>query len=140
MLKRVSPAEAKALCDAGYRYLDVRSVPEFEQGHAPGATNVPLMHMTGGQMAPNPDFLAVMQASFAKGDRLVVGCKSGGRSQRAAMLLLQNGWTDVVDMRGGMGGERDPMGRVVEKGWADAGLPVEAGPSDYAALAAKTSK
>ena len=29
-VKRVPPAEAKSLMDAGWRYVDVRSIPEFE--------------------------------------------------------------------------------------------------------------
>ena len=33
-VKRVSPEEAQALMqDQGWAYVDVRSVPEFEQGH-----------------------------------------------------------------------------------------------------------
>ena len=71
--KRVSPDEAKALIDReAYVYVDVRSVPEFEAGHPTGAYNVPLMHQGPAGMTPNPDFLDVMEKSFAKGARLVV--------------------------------------------------------------------
>jgi rhodanese-related sulfurtransferase len=124
-VKRVPPAEAKALVDAGWRYVDVRSIPEFEAGHPEGAFNVPLMHFLPGRgMSPNPDFVAVMEKQFKPGDQLVLGCKSGGRSLRAAELLASQGWTSVVDMAGGFEGEHDAMGRTLVPGWKSAGLPV----------------
>jgi rhodanese-related sulfurtransferase len=125
MAKRVSPPEAADLVKQGWRYVDVRSIPEFEQGHPKGASNVPLLHMQGGRMAPNPDFQRVMEANFPKDSQLVIGCKSGGRSAQAAALLEASGYTQIVDMRGGFGGERDSFGRVTTPGWAEAGLPVE---------------
>jgi rhodanese-related sulfurtransferase len=124
-VKRVSPAEARELIDKqGYVYVDVRSVPEFVAGHPQGAYNVPLMNMGPGGMAPNPDFLAVMGA-FPKDAKLVVGCKSGGRSARAASMLESAGYTSVVDQRAGFEGAPDPAtGRITEAGWRPAGLPV----------------
>lgn len=132
MAKRVSPPEAADLLKQGWRYVDVRSIPEFDDGHPQGAANVPLLHMQGGRMAPNPDFQRVMAANFPKDAQLVVGCKAGGRSAQAAALLEAAGYTSVVDMRGGYHGERDPMGRVNTPGWLEAGLPVEktAAPGD----------
>ena len=66
----------------------------------------------------------------------MIGCKSGGRSAQAAALLEASGYTQVVDMRGGFGGERDMFGRVTAPGWAEAGLPVEKHPpgASYADL------
>jgi rhodanese-related sulfurtransferase len=125
MGKRVSPPEAAELIKQGWRYVDVRSIPEFDGGHPQGAANVPLLHMQGGRMAPNPEFLRVMQANYPKDSQLVLGCKAGPRSAQAAALLEAAGYTSVVDMRGGFGGERDAFGRVSVPGWAAAGLPVE---------------
>ena len=113
---------------AGYTYVDVRSVSEYENGHAQGAHNVPLLHRdpATGQMQPNPDFLAVMQANWPPAARLLVGCQMGGRSARAAHLLAEAGYEDVANVQGGYGGARDPRtGQVTAEGWADAGLPVE---------------
>ena len=128
-VKRVSPAEARELIDKqGYVYVDVRSVPEFAAGHPTGAYNVPLMNMGPGGMAPNPDFLAVM-GSFPKDAKLVVGCKAGGRSARAAAMLESAGYTDVIDQRAGFEGAPDPAtGRIAEPGWRPAGLPVSTTP------------
>jgi rhodanese-related sulfurtransferase len=125
MAKRVSPPEAAELLKQGWRYVDVRSIPEFEQGHPQGAANVPLLHMHGGRMAANPDFQRVMEANFPKDAPLVIGCKAGPRSAQAAALLEAAGYTQVVDVRGGFGGERDMFGRVTTPGWQAAGLPVE---------------
>jgi rhodanese-related sulfurtransferase len=141
MVKRIVPAEAAALLNDGWIYLDVRSIPEFEQGHPVGAANVPLLHMVNGRMSPNPDFQRVVQSNFAKDANLVVGCKAGGRSLQAASLLEAAGYTSVVDMQGGFHGERDNFGRVSCVGWAEAGLPVEqAAPAEktYAALSKVT--
>jgi rhodanese-related sulfurtransferase len=138
--KRVSPAEAKALLDHDYVYVDVRSVPEFEAEHPAGAFNVPLAHMTGGGMSPNPDFLSVMTAKFAKDAKIVVGCKAGGRSLKAAQTLLGAGFTNVIDQRAGFDGARDPFGGGLEAGWKGAGLPVangDGGEKSWSALSKK---
>ena len=137
MVKRVTPIDAEALLKEGWAYLDVRSIPEFDGGHPTGAANIPLLHMAGGRMAPNPSFQAVVAANYPKDAKIVVGCKAGGRSLQAATLMEAAGYTSVVDMRGGFSGERDNFGRVAVAGWAEAGLPVEtAAPEDktYAAL------
>jgi len=118
MVKRVSPQEAKDLIDQqGYVYVDVRSIPEFDAGHPTGAYNVPLNHMGAMGMAPNPEFMAVMEKAFPRDAKLVLGCQGGGRSLRAAGMLEQAGWADVVDQRAGFQGHGEP-------GWRPAGLPV----------------
>ena len=76
-------------------------------------------------MQPNPDFLPVVTRAYAKDAKLVIGCKSGARSQRAALVLEAAGYSGLVEMRGGFSGEADGMGRLVQKGWAAEGLPVE---------------
>ncbi len=123
---QTTPAEAQQLLSQGYRYLDVRTEPEFAGGHPAGAVNIPVVvpDPNTGQMMMNPDFLAVAQAHFPKDAPLVVGCQAGGRSQRAAELLAQAGYANVVNMHGGFGGARDQTGRTVVAGWRECGLPV----------------
>lgn len=125
-IKRIAPEEAKQLLDTGeHVYLDVRSTPEFEAGHVPGARNVPLLEPdASGRMAPNPRFLEVVEKNFPREAKLITGCMKGGRSMKAAEVLLQAGFANVVDMRGGFGGETDQMGRITFPGWAPRGLPV----------------
>lgn len=126
-MKRLSPKEAKELMDEGWTYVDVRSEPEFQEGHPTGAFNIPLMHAGPAGLVPNPDFLRVMEAAFSKDAKLVLGCRSGGRSLKAAQLLEAAGYQHIVDQRAGFGGARDQAGRVTEAGWAAEKLPVESG-------------
>lgn len=137
-----SPSEALELLqgDTGYVYVDVRSTPEYENGHPAGAYNVPILHRQPTGMTPNPDFLRVMENIFPPEAKLLLGCQSGQRSARAAEALVAAGYTCVANVRGGFGGVRDQFGQVVEKGWRELGLPVEQGsPADkgYATLALK---
>jgi rhodanese-related sulfurtransferase len=138
-VKRVSPEEAQALVEKeGYVYVDVRSIPEFEAGHPTGAYNVPWKHMGPSGVSDNDDFVAVMEATFGKDKKLVLGCKSGGRSLAAAQTLVEEGFTHVIDQRAGYMGTVGPQGP--EAGWAPQGLPTsqvaEAGRA-YEALAPK---
>jgi rhodanese-related sulfurtransferase len=134
-VKRVSPQAARDLIEKeGYVYVDVRSIPEFDAGHPEGAYNVPLAHMGPKGMTPNTEFLGVMEKSFGKNAKIVVGCKSGGRSLQAATILLSSGFTDVIDQRAGFLGATEP-------GWEPAGLPTaKSAPADhtYAGLGGKT--
>jgi rhodanese-related sulfurtransferase len=97
----VRPEEAGDLGRAGAVFVDVREVDEWNAGHAPGARHVPL-----GDVARRLD-------SLPRGRRLVVMCRSGHRSSRAAALLADSGF-DAVNLDGGL------------RAWADAGLPLEA--------------
>ena len=125
-VKQVTPEEAERLLGEGAVYVDVRSEPEFEQGHPPGALNVPISHMGDMGMTPNDEFLAVMNRAFGKTERLILGCKSGSRSKRAAALLAQQGFIHLSEMGAGWSGSRDAFGRVLA-GWSRLGLPSESG-------------
>lgn len=143
-IRQTTPPEAYATlqADPAAVYLDVRTAEEFAAGHPTGARNVPVLFLKGpGQPPlPNDDFLAVVERHLPRDTKLLVGCQSGGRSQRAAEILTQAGYTDVSNVRGGFGGARDRSGQTVVQGWEAAGLPVERGATpgaSYAELAAK---
>jgi rhodanese-related sulfurtransferase len=125
-IKTLSPEEASALLSEGYVYVDVRSEPEFEAGHVPGALNVPLLHQGPAGMATNPEFLSVMQQAFGASEKLIVGCKAGGRSRKAAEQLVAAGYQQISDMSAGWEGSRDAFGRA-QPGWSKKGLPIETG-------------
>ena len=142
-IKRITPEQTKELLDSktGYVYLDVRTVPEFEAGHVPGAKNVPVLESDAfGRMQMNARFVQIVEANFGKDLQGITGCQKGGRSMKAAELLLQAGFANILDMRGGFGGETDEMGRLTFPGWAPRGLPTtrDSAPEDrYANLATK---
>lgn len=102
--QRLSVEEARTRT-AGSRpeavLLDVREDAEWQAGHAPSAVHAPLTALVAG--APLP--------AAARGLPLVVICRSGRRSLRAADLLARRG-ADAVDVEGGM------------SAWAAAGHPV----------------
>jgi rhodanese-related sulfurtransferase len=123
---RVSPAEAQALIGEGYIYVDVRSEPEFERGHPAGAVNVPVSHRGATGLTPNPEFLSVMEGAFDKGERLLIGCQTGGRSMKAVKVLSEAGFTNLRELRTGFEGARDAFGRL-EPGWSKSGLPIGTG-------------
>ncbi|GAB2909390.1 rhodanese-like domain-containing protein [Streptomyces heilongjiangensis] len=81
--------------------LDVRETYEWQAGHAPRAVHLPLSALAAGAGLP----------AQAQARPLVVICRSGNRSRRAAELLVARG-AQAVDVIGGM------------SDWARAGLPV----------------
>ena len=108
-------------------YIDVRTPEEYANGHVPGAANIPVMlpDPATRRMTPDPGFVEAVLAQYPKDTKIICGCQMGGRSQYAADLLVQSGFSDVSNMQGGFGGARDPMGRVVAPGWVQSNLPVE---------------
>ncbi|MCE2487811.1 MAG: rhodanese-like domain-containing protein [Desulfurellaceae bacterium] len=142
-VKQTTPPQAYQTLssDPSVIYLDVRTDEEFTAGHPEGAINIPVIFfdMATRQPSPNPHFQAVVEANIAKGVTVIVGCQAGGRSQRAAEIMQQAGYSDVTNMQGGFGGGQTPTGQVIA-GWRDVGLPISADNGDgvsYASLAAK---
>ena len=120
MIDRISPEEAKQRLDDDPEtvYLDVRSVEEFAAGHPPCAKNVPVLESGPMGMAPNAQFVDVCEANFDKDAKIITGCLRGGRSLRAAQMLIAAG--------GGFDAELGPGGVVGYEGWQRRGLPVSA--------------
>ena len=138
--KRLPPVEAKKLVDEqNYILLDVRSIPEFEEGHPQGAYNIPFLHRTPEGMVPNPDFMSVVKALITDTSKgIVTQCGTGGRSVRAAQQLIQAGFGQVVDVIGGFKGVTNDAGEIEHKGWEMEGLAAEtgsAGDRSYAQVA-----
>ncbi len=89
-LEEVRVDEAEGLIDSGLvRVLDVRRATEFSEGHIPGAVNV--AHTR----------LASRINEVPTGTRLLVNCRSGKRSARAAGYLQRTGY-EVVNLEGGI--------------------------------------
>lgn len=84
---KVSGAEARKLVDAGAQLVDVRTPAEFAEGHIKGAVNIPLQDLEARAKELQP-----------RTKTIVVYCRSGGRSARAAKLLEGKGYTKVYDL------------------------------------------
>jgi rhodanese-related sulfurtransferase len=115
---RISPTEAHAkMTTDGYTYIDVRTPEEFAEGRPASAINIPL----------GDEFVSAVAARYPKDARIVVGCKAGGRSLRAATALIEAGFSDVLDQRAGFDGVRSAFGQVTEPGWSRVDLPTDEG-------------
>lgn len=86
----VSVQEAYQLRQEGAFILDVRQPDEWEQGHIPSATLIPL------------DELASRLDEVPQEQIVVVVCRSGNRSAQGRDILLRAGFTQVTSMDGGM--------------------------------------
>jgi rhodanese-related sulfurtransferase len=128
-VKQIDPKQTHETLqkDSNAVYIDVRTAEEFAQGHVPGSVNIPVMSPDpmSRRMSPNPNFLASVQSNYPRDKKIICGCQMGGRSQYAADMLVQAGYSDVSNMVGGFGGAKDPLGRVVSPGWLQLDLPVE---------------
>lgn len=128
-VKQISAEKAHEVMNGGGQavYIDVRTPGEFAKGHPPSAINVPVVFPNPAtrQMEPNPDFLDVVKRHVPAEGKVIAGCQMGGRSQMAAQLLVEAGYSDVSNMMGGFGGARNPMGEVVTPGWLQMEYPVE---------------
>ena len=95
----VSPTEAQQLVDAGALLLDVREDHEWQAGHAPQATHLPMSRIGAG-------------VSALPSDRLIVCvCHVGARSAAVAEALTNAGFS-AANLVGGM------------DAWAAQGFPV----------------
>ena len=91
-IREISPPEAKARQDAGATLIDVREQVEWDAGHIPGALFIPLGQLGDDIAASVPD----------TGTEIIMQCRSGARSARGTALLQQLGYTNVVNMAGGI--------------------------------------
>ncbi len=126
-IRRISPQEALELQSKGYIYLDVRTEDEFGEGHPKDAWNIPYAFSTPEGMSPNGDFLRVVEKHFPKDAKLILGCRSGNRSMKAAAVLVAAGFDDLFEQRAGFDAAKDAFGQIAEAGWSRAKLPVETG-------------
>ena len=128
-VKNIDPEQVRNILesDSSAIYIDVRTEPEYMNGHVPKSINIPVVlpDPATRQMKPNPEFLKFVSTHVPKDKRIIVGCQMGGRSKLAADMLVQEGFQDVSNMQGGFGGARDPMGRTIVAGWSQLGFPIE---------------
>ncbi len=105
--------------------VDVRSRAELDWvGRIPGATEIELRSYPG--MQPNPAFLDQLTNQVDKSLPVLFICRSGSRSNQAAIMATQTGFSDCYNVLEGFEGDRDEQGqRGKDSGWKAAGLPWE---------------
>ena len=98
----VAPKEAFALSQQGVLLVDVREADEVAQKRYEVAH---YLHLPLSKLAETYGQLPV-------GQKLIITCLSGGRSQKAIAFLQSKGYDDLLNLDGGI------------KAWEAAGLPV----------------
>src|SRR5262249_41408600 len=91
-IREISPPEAAQRKTAGATRIDVRDQVESDARHIPGALFIPLGQLGDEIAAAVPD----------KDTEIIMQCRSGARSGRGTDLLQQLGYTNVVNMAGGI--------------------------------------
>lgn len=81
--------------------IDVREQWEYDEGHIPNVTHIPM------------DEISSRLSEIPTDKEVVVTCRSGNRSGQVADFLRQQGYTNIHNMTGGI------------LDWQAAGLPVE---------------
>ncbi|EGY24847.1 rhodanese-like domain protein [Desulfovibrio sp. A2] len=104
----VTPQEAAAIieqrqADDAFMVLDVRTPPEFAEGHLQGARNIDFT---------SPEFRDRVR-SLNRNRTYLMYCRSGNRSTKALEVFRELGFTSVLHMNGGT------------LAWNAAGLPLE---------------
>lgn len=99
----VSVDEAYQLYQDGTFVLDVRTLEEWNEFHAPNTTLIP------------KEELASRLDELPKDKPIVVVCRTGNRSQEGRDILLQAGF-NATSMNGGL------------DQWRDSGYPIVSGP------------
>jgi rhodanese-related sulfurtransferase len=94
MINEIMPDVLKARLEANESIviLDVRQPEEHAEKNIPGAILIPLGELP----------MRMGELDAYKGKELVVYCRSGNRSGQACMLLQMQGFTNAVNLRGGM--------------------------------------
>jgi rhodanese-related sulfurtransferase len=115
--------DVKAAIDAGAYVIDVREASEFEQGHIPGAVNIPIR-----TLAQNLDQVPTDQP-------VLVYCASGHRAGMATAALRELGYDNVKAFSGGWKAWSEAGGEVsTEAGVAGSFTPKEIAPELLAAV------
>ena len=100
----ILPEDLQKLLDQvdGVILLDVRTAPEFQSGHIPGARHLP------------HDQLLAAHDAVPKGEKtIVVCCERGPRSRLVQRTLTKLGYENVLHLKGDMAA------------WRSRGLPTE---------------
>jgi rhodanese-related sulfurtransferase len=102
-VKRLAELESSGNVDV----IDVRTPVEFREVHAAFARNVPLESL-------DPQAVMKIRNGSAE-DSLYVMCGSGNRSSKACQKFIEAGYSNVVNVEGGV------------QAWVQAGLPAVRG-------------
>lgn len=101
---QIGTLEATRLMNQGTTLiLDIREGEDYAAGHLPRARHIPLSQLSN----------RLDEIGKFKDKPVIVTCKTGTRAGAATRVLKQAGFTNVFELRGGLGA------------WQQASLPLE---------------
>ena len=112
MFKDISIEEAKKMIEENNIFvLDVRTPAEFNASHIGGAKLIPISNAFGSKM--NSEMLLESRINeIPKNKKILVYCRTGHRSAIAGKLLINKGYSEVYNVKGGI------------TAWINAGYPI----------------
>jgi len=84
----INDQTAMSMINDGAIIIDVRTAEEYNEGHIANSINIPVDNIS--------------EITYAKEDKIIVYCASGVRSATAAKALVDNGYTNVYNLDGGL--------------------------------------
>ena len=92
MLKEITVEQLQQKRDnqESFQFIDVREKDEYDFAKIDGATLIPLSQFQERFQEIDPD------------QEVVIYCHHGGRSMRACEFLLSQGYTDLINVKGGI--------------------------------------
>jgi len=105
-IKEVNPKEALHLAKSGTIFVDVREKLETDTAKY-GVTSIIYLPMSELEQT----FSASLPAD--KNTQIVLACRGGGRSMRAAEFLQTKGYKNLLNLAGGI------------RAWSNQGLPIQ---------------
>lgn len=138
MIKEINSTEAYSILQKSENavLIDVRSTMEHEYvGHPVNAIHVPIKEPPGWEI--RVDFINNVKSELAKKFpniqnlseiHILLLCRSGKRSEQAALMLESAGYKNTINITDGFEGDKDVNGhRSVINGWRFNKLPWEQG-------------
>lgn len=120
----LTPAETWVLLqdEPRAKLVDIRSREELTLvGRIPGAIEVEMKRFPA--WIDNENFIAALRERLSPDDLVLLICRSGKRSHKAAEQLAREGFPNCFNVLEGFEGDRNQESQRVVNGWKVAGLP-----------------
>ena len=88
----ISESDFVEIQDSDYTLIDVRTQDEFDLGHIDSAINLDFYS----------DTFQNEILSLPKNEKIVLYCRTNNRSSKTATILKENGYKDILVLRGGI--------------------------------------
>ena len=120
----VTPAETWTLLqdDPRAKLVDIRSREELALvGRIPGAIEIEMKRFPA--WIDNDSFIPAIRERLSPDDLILLICRSGKRSHKAAEWLAREGFPNSFNVLEGFEGDRNEQSQRVVNGWKVLGLP-----------------